>query len=119
MRNTNPTSLAVPPLFTELMLDSWMSWLCPLDCVYYAAAANSFQYDKTKAAIIALIVNKFAKTSKPKLHYDDAYCGLIVNVFRILDGAHIPSGGQTSAQAQIANEVRKQQYPRKTIQEVL
>ena len=119
MRNTNPTSLAVPPLFTELMLDSWMSWLCPLDCVYYAAAANSFQYDKTKAAINALIVNKFAKTSKPKLHYDDAYCGLIVNVFRILDGAHIPSGGQTSAQAQIANEVRKQQYPRKTSQELL
>lgn len=98
-----------------------MSWLCPLDCVYYAAAANSFQYDKTKAAIIALIVNKFAKTSKPKLHYDDAYCGqiVIVNVSRILDGAHIPSGGQTSAQAQIANEVRKQQYPRKASQELL
>ena len=96
-----------------------MSWLCPLDCVYYAAAANSFQYDKTKAAIIALIVNKFAKTSKPKLHYDAAYCGqiVIVNVFRILDGAHIPSGGQTSAQAQIANEVRK--YPRKASQELL
>merc|ERR1712001_157031 len=28
-----------------------------------------------------------------------------VNGFRILDGDHIPSGGQTSAQAQIANEV--------------
>ena len=27
------------------------------------------------------------------------------NIFRILDGAHIPSGGQTSAQAQLANEV--------------
>merc|ERR1712222_44237 len=27
-----------------------------------------------------------------------------VNGFRILDGAHIPSGGQTSAQAQITNE---------------
>ena len=25
--------------------------------------------------------------------------------YRILDGDHIPSGGQTSAQAQIANEV--------------
>merc|ERR1712117_893653 len=28
-----------------------------------------------------------------------------VNGFRILDGAHIPSGGQTSAQAQLKNEV--------------
>ena len=56
-------SLAVPPFFIELML-------CPLHYVYYVAAANSFQNDKTKAAIIALIVNKFAKTSKPKLHYD-------------------------------------------------
>ena len=94
----------VPPLFKELMLVV----LCPpLYSVYYAAAANSFENDKTRAAIIALIVNKFAKTSKPKLHYDDAYSGLIVNVFRILDGAHIPSGGQTSAQAQITNEVSK------------
>ena len=72
MQNTNPTSLLVPELFTELMLLVVVLCLCPpLDSVYYAAAAaNSFENDKTKAAIIALIVNKFAKTSKPKLHYD-------------------------------------------------
>merc|ERR1712173_478884 len=28
-----------------------------------------------------------------------------VNGFRILEGAHIPSGGQTSAQAELKNEV--------------
>ena len=61
MQNTDPASLMVPPLFKELMLVV----LCPpLYSVYYAAAANSFENDKTRAAIIALIVNKFAKTLK-------------------------------------------------------